>query len=64
MSIKEKKEITKILVKVEVVIAMMILTIVLLHTMPLAGTTIFVVDCISVGLYAKAKSEEYEERVY
>lgn len=64
MSIKEKKEITKVLVKVEVVIAMMILTIVLLHTMPLAGTTIFVVDCISVGLYAKAKSEEYEERVY
>mgnify|MGYP000042697835 FL=1 len=64
MSTRKKVEITKILVKVEVVIAMMILTIILLHTMPLAGTTIFVVDCIFIGLYAKAKSEEYEERVY
>ena len=56
MSIKERKEITKMLVKVEVVI--------LLHTMPLAGTAMFVVDCISIGLYAKAKSEEYEEEFY
>ena len=64
MSTRKKVEITKILVKVEVVIAMMILTIILLHTMPLAGTVMFVVDCISIGLYAKAKSEEYEERVY
>ena len=58
MSIKERKEITKMLVKVEVVILMMIFTIILLHTMPL------VVDCISIGLYAKAKSEEYEEEFY
>jgi hypothetical protein len=36
MSIKERKEITKMLVKVEVVILMMIFTIILLHTMPLA----------------------------
>lgn len=63
MSIKEKKEITKTLVKVEVVILVMIFTI-LLHTMPLAGTAMFVVDCISIGLYAKAKSEEYEEEFY
>ena len=49
MSIKERKEITKMLVKVEVVILMMIFTIILLHTMPLA---------------AKAKSEEYEEEFY
>lgn len=64
MSIKERKEITKMLVKVEVVILMMIFTIILLHTMPLAGTAMFVVDCISIGLYAKAKSEEYEEEFY
>lgn len=64
MSTRKKVEITKILVKVEVVIAMMILTIILLHTMPLAGTAMFVVDCISIGLYAKAKSEEYEEEFY
>ncbi len=64
MSIKKKIELTKMLVKVEAVIAMMILTIVLLHTMPLAGTAMFVVDCISIGLYAKAKSEEYEEEFY
>ena len=57
MSIKERKEITKMLVKVEVVILMMIFTIILLHTMPLAGTAMF-------GLYAKAKSEEYEEEFY
>lgn len=63
MSIKERKEITKMLVKVEVVI-LMIFTIILLHTMPLAGTAMFVVDCISIGLYAKAKSEEYEEEFY
>ena len=43
---------------------MMIFTIILLHTMPLAGTAMFVVDCISIGLYAKAKSEEYEEEFY
>lgn len=49
MSIKERKEITKMLVKVEVVILMMIFTIILLHTMPLAGTAMFVVDCISIG---------------
>lgn len=48
MSIKEKKEITKMLVKVEVVILMMIFTVILLHTMPLAGTAMFVVDCISI----------------
>lgn len=60
MSIKERKEITKMLVKVEVVI----FTIILLHTMPLAGTAMFVDDCISIGLYAKAKSEEYEEEFY
>lgn len=59
MSIKERKEITKMLV-----ILMMIFTIILLHTMPLAGTAMFVVDCISIGLYAKAKSEEYEEEFY
>lgn len=41
MSIKERKEITKMLVKVEVVILMMIFTIILLHTMPLAGTAMF-----------------------
>ena len=64
MSIKERKEITKMLVKVEVVILMMIFTIILLHTMPLAGTAMFVVDCISIDLYAKAKSEEYEEEFY
>lgn len=64
MSIKEKKEITKTLVKVEVVILMMIFTIILLHTTPLAGTAIFVVDCIFIGLYAKTKSEEYEEEFY
>lgn len=64
MSIKEKKEITKTLVKVEVVILVMIFTIISLHTMPLAGTAMFVVDCISIGLYAKAKSEEYEEEFY
>lgn len=64
MSIKEKKEITKMLVKVEVVILMMIFTVILLHTMPLAGTAMFVADCISIGLYAKAKSEEYEEEFY
>ena len=64
MSIKERKEITKMLVKVEVVILMMIFTIILLYTMPLAGTAMFVVDCISICLYAKAKSEEYEEEFY
>lgn len=64
MSTRKKIEITKILVKVEVVILMMIFTIILLHTMPLAGTTIFVVDCVSIGLYAKAKSDEYEEEFY
>ena len=65
MSIKKKIELTKILVKVEVVILMMIFTIILLHTMPLAGTAMFVVDCISIDLYDKAKSEEYEkEGVY
>lgn len=68
MSIKERKEITKMLVKVEVAILMMIFTIIftiiLIHTMPLAGTAMFVIDCISIGLYAKAKSEEYEEEFY
>lgn len=59
MSIKKKIELTKMLV-----ILMMIFTIILLHTMPLAGTAMFVVDCISIGLYAKAKSEEYEEEFY
>ena len=53
MSIKEKKEITKTLVKVEVVILVMIFTIILLHTMPLAGTAMFVVDCISIGYMPK-----------
>ena len=58
MSIKKKIELTKMLVKVEVVILMMIFTIILLHTMPLAGTSMFVVDCISIGLYAKRESTE------
>ena len=52
------------LVIVEVAILMMIFTIILIHTMPLAGTAMFVIDCISIGLYAKAKSEEYEEEFY
>lgn len=52
MSIKERKEITKMLVKVEVAILMMIFTIILLHTMPLAGTAMFVVDCISINYHA------------
>ncbi len=64
MSTRKKVEITKMLVKVEVVLLAMIFTIILLHAMPLAGTAMFVVDCIFIGLYAKAKSEEYEERVY
>ena len=64
MSTRKKIEITKALVKVEMVLLAMIFTIVLLHTMPLAGTAMFVVDCISIGLYAKAKSEEYEEEFY
>ena len=65
MSIKKKIELTKMLVKVEVAIAMMILTIVLLHARPLDGTVLFVFDCVFIGLYAKAKSEEYEkEGVY
>ena len=58
MSIKEKKEITKTLVKVEVVILVMIFTIILLHTMPLAGTAMFVVDCISIEI--SKLNTEYE----
>lgn len=50
MSIKERKEITKMLVKVEVAILMMIFTIILIHTMPLAGTAMFVIDCISIAV--------------
>ena len=64
MSIKKKIEFTKMLIKVEAVIAMMILTMVLLHARPLAGTALFVFECVFIGLYAKAKSEEYEEEFY